>query len=182
MAEAHFSRTDTAEGARFDVTPAPALKTRSALIGCGAIFAIGLGLAALTAGIGVFLLSAILWVPLLIAAYLAKKTGDKYSRAPTTLIVSAGGIRAGDRHFAATDIAELLLQLPYDHGGVHRESAPRTTGAQVGTMVAQAQENRSYALMARLKSDSRPQVLVFGLTYNVGSALLSDVSGALQGH
>ncbi|MGQ3138929.1 MAG: hypothetical protein ACT6Q5_10255 [Sphingopyxis solisilvae] len=42
--------------------------------------------------------------------------------------------------------------------------------------------NRSYALMARLKSSSKNEVLAFGLTLNVARSLQSDVTAALSGN
>lgn len=179
MADAHFTRTDTAEGARFDVTPAPKLLARRLAIGLGVVTGLVILVGASAAGGQVgFLLSAILWGPLLGASlFSAAKGADPYPRVPTTLTVNAEGVRVGGTLFAARDIAEFIIQHPRDHGGTY----VRSTTARIGDHIQNAHENRSFALMARLKSSSRPQLLVFGLTYNTGCALMNDVSAALNG-
>lgn len=180
MAEAYFTRTDTAEGARFDVTPAPKLGSQSALLGCISLIPLAIAFFAYrSGGMVILMVSGILWVPLLVLILVAVMKGRRHDRKPTSLLVNAEGIRVDGRNIAARDIAELILQLPGDHGGRYVEGASRATASQVGRAVAVADENRSYALMARLRSDSRPQMLVFGLTPNVGRALLDDVSAVL---
>lgn len=180
--EAHFVRTDTAEGARFEVTPAPAPGAQGCFFVGGYLIAGLIALGGLSLGIAGFLFSAVLWGPLLLVLWLVgKSSAEKYSRAPVTLIVNAHGITAGDRVFPAESIAELLLRHPSDDGGARYELESRSAGQAIGQSIAQEVRNRSFALMARLKSGSVPEVLVFGLTYNTGVALLNDVIATMKG-
>lgn len=181
-AEAHFLRTDAAEGTRFEITPASSPRAR------GCVFAFGFALVAIIAlwglsagGIAGLVMSGVVWGPLLLFLWLVAKSGaEKYSRAPVTLIVNSSGITAGTRLFPAESIAELLLRHPDDDGGHHDAPLAATGARALGQSVANSVRACSYALMARLKANSVPEVLVFGLTYNTGCALLTDVRAAMR--
>lgn len=180
-AEAHFVRTDTVEGACFEVTPAPKVAAQGCLLVFGYLFAGLIALGGLSLGVPGFLASSVLWGPLLLVLRLVRKSAaEKYSRAPVTLIVNAHGITAGDRDFPAESIVELLLRHPSDDGGARFELESRSGGQAIGRSIAHEVRNRSLALMARLKSGSAPEVLVFGLTYNTGVALVNDVIAAMK--
>ncbi len=133
---------------------------------------VGLSASMLLALVGLLLLA--------FAIFMQVKSSDKQSRAPTRLVVNATGIKVGEKFYPADSIRQLLLRHPNETGGETYEVHHRSDAARVGAMVATAQRNRSYALMARLKSSSKPEVLVFGLTNNTGTALLNDVSRELN--
>lgn len=185
--EAHFSTTETGEGVQFDIVPA----SLPASFGCLMVFlyiAAGLGglvalsgLAAGDDGSGAFWGGAIFAAIPAGGIYMFKRLNNRYDRAPVRMIVNTDGISIGARTYRAEDIRELILGLPFDKGGAemvqYHSGVASTAGAATGMEV----RNRSYALMARLKSNSKNEVLAFGLTVNVGQSLLSDVKAALNG-
>jgi hypothetical protein len=172
--EASFTRNDTPEGAQFDIVSASQPMGRGCLfVGVYAICAVMILLGA-TFGM-------LVGLPLLaFTIFMHVKSGDKHSRAPTRLVVNASGITVGGKFYPADSIVQLLLRHPNDTGGANYEIQHKSDAAHVGAMVRTAQMNRSYALMARLKASSTPEVLVFGLTPNTGNALLNDVTRELN--
>lgn len=180
MSEASFVRTDTPEGARFDVTPAPKAGAMGCLVAVCVIAAVALIFLGLKIGEGGVTFTAILWVPLLLgAAVVAVVHADKFPRVPVSLVVNGQGIRAGNHVFPGPEIAELILRHPTGAGRTYR-AAPGSAGASIGQAAARQAQERSYALMVRLTSSSQPQVLAYGLTYDAGLTLLNDVQAVLR--
>lgn len=185
--EAHFSATETDQGVQFDIVPA----SLPASFGCLMVFlyivaGIG-GLVALSGLVSGEDGSGSFWGGLFVAAVPAagilmfKRLNARYERVPVQMVVNRSGITIGARSFRSEDIRELIVGLPFDKGGAemtqYHSGVASTAGAATGMEV----RNRSYALMARLKSSSKNEVLAFGLTYNVACSLLSDVNAALSG-
>lgn len=185
--EAQFSVTETDDGIVFDVVPA----TMPASFGCMMLFlymiaAIGVlvafggliageeGTGALVGGLFVAAVptACILWL---------KKMNARYERVPVQMVVNSGGITISTRFYRAADIRELIVGLPFDDGGAEMTQYHTGVASTAGAATGMEIRNRSYALMARLKSTSAKEVLAFGLTYNVACALLSDVRAALAG-
>jgi hypothetical protein len=181
MNEALFTRTDTPQGVRFDVTPAPAVKTQGCMVMVGYGFSALVALWGLGGGIPGLLLSSLIWGPVLAATvFLGRHLSKEPPRKAVSLLVNEDGINVGGRHYAASDIVEFQLKLPGDDGGVKYEVYPSSGSATFGRLTAQRAKNRSYALMARMRSISRPEIIVFGLTWNTGEALMNDVSEAMK--
>lgn len=185
--EAHFSATETDQGVQFDIEPA----SMPASFGCMMVFlyimaGIG-GLVALTGlasgedGAGAF------WGGLFVAAVpiggilVFKRLNARYERVPVRMVVGKSGITIGARSYRSADIRELVVGLPFDKGGTEMMPTHSGVAGTAGAAAGMEVRNRSYALMARLKSSSKNEVLAFGLTYNVACSLLSDASAALAG-
>lgn len=179
--EAHFSITETPEGVQFDITPA----SKPASFGC---MIVGLyGLTAFVAFIVMVQLSGgllggvIAAAPLLAGIYFLNRKVNAHDRIPVRMLVNTSGITVGQQFYPSSDIRELIMRFPHDAGGSTMTTYHGSAAAQAGAGVGMELRNRSYALMARLKSSSQPEILAFGLTYNVGDSLLKDVSSALNG-
>lgn len=161
--EAHFTRSNTAEGAVFDITPARGHPTALVLI---------FGLY----GLAVFLKLLSPWskwwlLVLLAAGVLHFFHWKEFRRAPVTLLVSKEGIRAGASFYSIDDVRGLYVARPGSSGGW--EPLPDSE------ILLGAQE-RSYALMVRLSSSSKLIPLARGLTMRTGKMLLGDISEILD--
>lgn len=183
--EAHFTITETPDGAQFDVIPAAKPVSFGCMVAClyGMAALAGLiALSGLSSGSGGQLLGGIvIGIPAAAGIFVFNRMGNKHSRAPVRLLVNPDGITVGQRFYPSADIRELILRLPHDTGGSTMTTIHTSASAQTGAAIGMELRNRSYALMARVKSSSRPEILAFGLTYNVGDSLLKDVSAALNG-
>lgn len=203
MNEAVFTRTDTPDGVRFDITPAPSPKGSGALLtvggGCMGLW-VGLVMGGIAA-IASFIVAAMIlgeklgffvcvMVGIGVVIWRVKRATRQFRSLdptfkPARLVVSPAGITYDGGFLPAEDIAELTVRHPRDTGGYRAPRALRerdgpaagayNAGAQLGTALA----NRSFALMARRKSVSTPVLLVPGLTWNTGEALLNDVREAM---
>lgn len=185
--EAHFSTAETDAGVEFDIVPASMpgsfgcfMVILYILAGIAGLIALG-GLAAGEDGSGAFWGGALFAIVPVGGIYFFKRMNGRYERVPVKMVVNAQGIRIGARMYRSEDIRELVLGLPFDKGGAemvqYHSGVAGTAGAATGMEI----RNRSYALMARLKSSSKNEILAFGLTVHVGQSLLSDVKAALAG-
>lgn len=185
--EAHFSTTETEQGVQFDIVPASMptsfgcmmvflylIAVLGGLVALSGLVAGGEGGGALVGGLFVAAVPAagILWF---------KRMNARYARVPVQMVVNGNGITIGARFFRSEDIRELVVKLPFDHGGAEMTQYPSGVASTAGAATGMEIRNRSYALMARLKSGSANEVLAFGLTYNVACSLLTDVNAALSG-
>lgn len=177
MAQAHFTRTDTAEGARFDIRPA----SKPASLTCMLIVAYGFTAMIIYFGATYDMLGpfAILWLPLLaisIAATFA--TRDKFPRVPVTLIVNTDGVRANGAFVPRDAIAEFALR---NTAGGNKDIwyDSRSMASTAGAAVQAAHQNAAWGLFVRLRSSSTPAILAFGLTPDTARALLNDVAEAM---
>ena len=183
--EAHFTITETSDGAQFDITPASKPASFGCMVVCvyamGAIGAL-IALVGLVSGSGGQLIGGlVLAVPVAVGFFIFRQMANAHDRVPVRMLVNPDGITIGQRFYAASDIRELILRLPHDAGGAEMVTYHTKASAQAGAAIGLELRNRSYALMARLKSSSKPEILAFGLTHNVGDSLLKDVSAALHG-
>lgn len=185
--EAHFSTTETEQGVQFDIVPASMPASFGCMMaflyiiaGLGGLVALS-GLVAGDDGSGAF------WGGLFVAAVPAggilwfKRMNARYERVPVRMLVNDRGITIGARFFRSEDIRELVVKLPFDDGGAEMTQYHTGVASTAGAATGMEIRNRSYALMARLKSGSANEVLAFGLTVNVARSLLSDASAALSG-
>ena len=195
--EALFIRTDTPNGVQFDVTPA------SQPAGTNAVLALGGGCRGLFTGAVLGLLAAI---PIYLVASIflgglatlvsfvvacgivvlfTIKTAGKYRTVnpkphPTRLVVNPAGIQHPGGFVNADDIAELALRHPNDKGGYTISSYVSDSAAyNAGQRLGMELKNRTFALMVRRKSISTPEIIVRGLTWNAGEALLNDIRIAM---
>lgn len=183
--EAHFTSRETTDGTLFDVTPASKPFSFGCIIVCVyGLAAIGVfvALSGLLAGDGGMLFGGLFFAAVIgVPTYLVNRKINEHDRAQVQMLVNMDGIAIGPRIYPTTDIRELILRFPYDAGGSTMTTYHTSTASQLGAGAGMELRNRSYALMARLKSSSKPEILVFGLTYNVGESLLNDVNAALKG-
>lgn len=185
--EALFSAMETEQGVQFDIVPA----SMPASYGCMMVFLYimaGLGgLVALSGMVAGDDGSGAFWGGLFVAAVPAggvlwiRRMNARYERVPVKMVVNGNGITIGSRFFRSEDIRELVVKLPFDGGGAEMTQYHTGVASTAGAATGMEIRNRSYALMARLKSSSANEVLAFGLTYNVACSLLSDVNAALSG-
>lgn len=195
--EAVFVRTDTPNGVQFDVTPAskPAGTSAFLTVGGGCLGLFNGMFLGVFAAIPTYIISSLILgsgfgsLPAMavmcgIVVWFTLKTARRYrafnpKSRQTRLVVSSAGIQHPGGFVKADDIAELILRHPHERGGytvsTYSDSAAYNTGRQLGAEL----RNRSFALMARCKSISTPEVIVHGLTWNVGEALLNDIREAM---
>jgi hypothetical protein len=179
MAQAHFTRTDTAEGARFDIRPA----SKPVSLSCMLIIAYGFTAMIMYFGAKYNMLGpfAILWLPLLVLSVIATvATRDKYPRVPVTLIVNHEGVHANGVLYPREAIAEFALRNTAG-GGKDIWYNSRSMASTGGAAVAAAHQNVGWGLFARPRTSSTPVILAFGLTPDTARALLNDVSEAMGG-
>ena len=210
MNEAVFTSTETPQGRRFDVTPADAppgsrlfqASSRGCFVLMGAAF---VGIAAFVVLYYVIaLVGALLpgthngsFTGLLsfagaiaVVVWRARKgsssTKRTLNRTPVSLLVNGARITREGVLIPASDIAELLLKHPNDRGGIRPASVTPEFGTSAAGAYRMGQRmgaeilNRSFALMVRRRSISTPEILVEGLTWNTGEALMSDVMEAME--
>lgn len=183
--EAHFTATQTSDGVVFNVTPASMPASYGCMMfflylmaGIGGLIAIG-GLlggegGALIGGlfVGGIPAAGIVWI---------MKMNARWERAPVEMLVNREGITIGARTYRAEDIRELIVKLPFDSGGAEMTQVHTGVASTAGAVTGMEIRNRSYALLARLKTSSENEVLAFGLTYHAACSLLNDVRAALAG-
>lgn len=168
----HYNRREEDGDVLFSVTPAPYPGDKAAgqimMLGVGAI---GVGVLLLLFVVGIaFIGLGIAWIvqSRKLRARWVQENGD---RKPKDILVSPSGVVADGRLYAAADIVELVATHP-DAGASGR------TGAAVAAL-RNAQMAVSYQASVRLRSDSRPIVLVSGLTHETATALIRDMTAAL---
>jgi hypothetical protein len=186
--EAFFSANETPDGVQFDIVPA----SMPASFGCLMVFlyvmaAIGgfvalSGMAAGEDGGGAFWGGAFIGAIAGGGILMFKRLNARYARVPVRMVVTGQGITIGERLYRRDDIRELIVGLPFDKGGAEMVQYHSGVAATAGAATGMEIRNRSYALMARLKSSSKNEILAFGLTLNMARSLQSDVTAALSGN
>lgn len=186
--EAFFSANETPDGVQFDIVPA----SMPASFGCLMVFlyvmaAIGgfvalSGMAAGEDGRGAFWGGAFIGAIAGGGILMFKRLNARYTRVPVRMVVTDQGITIGERLYRRDDIRELIVGLPFDKGGAEMVQYHSGVAATAGAATGMEIRNRSYALMARLKSSSKNEILAFGLTLNMARSLQSDVTAALSGN
>lgn len=168
----HYNRQDRDGDVLFSVTPAPYPGDRAAgqimMLGVGAI-CVGVLLLLFVVGIA-FIGLGIAWI------VQSRRLGARWAREnegrkPKDILVNPSGVVADGRLYAAGDIMEFIVTHP-DAGAAGR------TGAAVADL-RNAQRAVSHQASVRLRSDSRPIVLVGGLAYQTASALIRDMAEGL---
>lgn len=179
-----YNRSDRPDGTVFSVTPAPYPGAAQVhLLLFGGIFTALFSLAMMLILIGFLLL------PFSILMFFAwwklrKRFNEENAhRVPQDIHISADGIRAAGRQFRAADIAEVMVT--HSMAGperVHYERVDNTAkalGATLRENTQNAQHFVCYEASVRLRSDSRPNVIVGGLTHQTAAALVRDIREAL---
>lgn len=177
MAEAAFIRNDTTDGIVFDVTPAPqspGYTFKWAFLGLS-IFILTLFIS--FSGKVNFFPAIIGAVVLALSCFPIKKDMDK--RKPVRLVAGRGGLTVGDAVYPAANIAELYLRQPETSDRVVFGNSIQVASAQAGAAIDRSHSRRSLSLILRMKENSQAREIVFGLTPDVGMALLNDLGFAL---
>lgn len=167
-----YNRREQGEATVFTVTPAPYPGGK----GAGQIFALGVamicvGVVLLIFVVGIaFIGLGIAWI--IQSCNLKKRCEvENASRTPKDIRVSASGIAANGYLFEIEDIVEVMAS--------HHDAGPtRQTGKAVADL-KNAQAFVSYQVGVRLRSDSRPVVLMGGLTSETARSLAQDISALL---
>jgi hypothetical protein len=168
----HYNRRDRDDDILFSVAPAPYPGDKAAeqimMLGVGAI-CVGVLLLLFVVGIA-FIGLGIAWI-VQSRKLRARWRRENEGRKPKDILVNASGVVVDGCAYAAADIAEFVV--------THPDAA---TGGRTGAAVVDlknAQIAVSYQACLRLRSDSRPIVLVDGLTQQTASALVRDMAEVL---
>lgn len=168
-----YNRREQNGAVVFSVTPAPYPGDK----GAGQIFALGVGAICVGVVLLIFVVG-IAFIGLGIAWIIQSRNLKKRCelenarRVPKEIRVDAAGVVADGYLYEAADIVEIAVS--------HQDAGParQTTGKAVADL-KNAQAFVSHQASVRLRSDSRPMVLVSGLTLETARALVQDISGAL---
>lgn len=168
-----YNRREQNGAVFFSVTPAPYPGDK----GAGQIFALGVGMICVGVVLLIFVVG-IAFIGLGIAWIIQSRNLKKRCelenarRVPKEIRVDAAGVVVDGYLYEAADIVEIAVS--------HQDAGPaRQTGKAVADL-KNAQAFVSHQASVRLRSDSRPMVLVSGLTLETARALVQDISGALS--
>jgi hypothetical protein len=179
-----YNRSDHPDGTVFSVTPAPYPgEAQLQLLFFGSIFTALFSLAMMVILIGLLLFPFSIFMFFAWRKLRKRFKEENARRVPQDIHVSADGIRASGRQFRASDIAELMVT--HSMAGperVHYERVDNTAkalGATLRENTQNAQHFVCYEASVRLRSDSRPNIVVGGLTHQTAEALVRDIRDAL---
>jgi hypothetical protein len=188
MADIYFKTERTAEGTVFHLVPPPPSRLFSAVLWIAAVMMIGSVLAN-THWLYQFqqlVFGLVFWGGLF---FVLIRWRMKYieKTQPFTITVVPEGLMVRDVFYAREDIAELTLAAPgarAPSGGYAIAGGGIAGALSVGMMqgamnasqvIAANADARSYSLMLRKRSISKPIRLVAGLTHQTGAALVNDI-------
>lgn len=179
-----YNRSDHPDGTVFSVTPAPYPGAAQVhLLFFGSIFTALFSLAMMVIVIG-FLLFPFSILMFFAWRKLRKRFNEENAqRVPQDIHISVDGLRVSGRQFRAADIAEVMVT--HSMAGperVHYERVDNTAkalGATLRENTQSAQHFVCYEASVRLRSDSRPNIIVGGLTHQTAQALVHDIRDAL---
>lgn len=110
---------------------------------------------------------------------------ENASRQPKNIRVDAVGVTIDGHIYRAADIVEFTVTHQSAGPAIVRYERITTAGGAIGASLRDNTENAQghvgYQASLRLRSDSRPIVLVAGLTEQTASSLIRDLSEALAG-
>lgn len=180
--DSYFTRSDTGEGVRFDITPAGYPSA-----GCmGMPVLVGSGAIALFTITNPLLVLA--WPLLAILAWMSWKIvkegkAETAARQPQSVFVTKQGIIVDGRTFPASDVVEIAWS-PRNTGPAQHYVVPdsnmQASAQAMGRNLRARMEHVSWMLSLRLRSDSRPVVIVRHLTPDTAKALGNDIMAALR--
>jgi hypothetical protein len=186
--EIYFTTDKTREGTVFNIMPPQPSKFVSAVIYLAAVIVIGSLLKSIRSfhQIDQLLIGLVFWCGLF---FLLIKSRMKYleKMLPFTITAVPEGLLVQEIFYPREDIAELSLFAPgarvsansfavVGGGVVGALSVGMVQGAlNAGQLMAAKNDARSYRLMLRKRSISKPVQLVEGLTHQTGEALMNDI-------
>lgn len=177
MAEAAFIRNDTTDGIAFEITPAPqspGYTFKWAFLGLS-IFILTLFIS-FSGKVNIF--PAIIGAAVLALAIMPIRK-DMTKRKSVRLVAGRSGLTVADAVYPAASIAELYLKQPETSERIVFGSSLQVASAQAGAAIDRSHSRRSLSLILRTKESSQAREIVFGLTPDVGMALLNDLGFAL---
>lgn len=167
-----YNRREQGEVTVFTVTPAPYPGDK----GAGQIFALGVAMICVGVVLLIFVVG-IAFIGLGIAWIIQSRNLKKRCefenahRTPKDIKVSASGVAANGYLYEIENVVEVMVS--------HHDAGPsRQTGKAVADL-KNAQAFVSYQVSVRLRSDSRPIVLMGGLTSETARSLAQDISTLL---
>ena len=183
MAQAHYRRSETDGGIRYDVTPAPwpgmgCMLTGATIIAVGA-FIPGVIMLVMGGGPALLLLGAVFWGPAGYCAHTFRKADQtqRQNRKPATIIIQPDAVVADGRSFPREDIYGFAIRHAETGDEVAYSSSDHLARAQkAGQQIGAAMAAISNQLILRRHSDSQPVILVHGLDGETGHALAAALS------
>lgn len=179
-----FSRADDGHGTVFSVTPAPFPGSAQASL----LFYGGIVCAIVSVPMMAILVGFIMFPLSLLFIYTGSKLRSRFTtenarRVPQKIVVTPSAVAAAGREFAHHDILEFVVthsaagpaKVRYERIA----SGSAAMGATLRENTANAQNYVCFQASVRLRSDSRPIVLVDGLTEQTAEALCRDLAGTL---
>jgi hypothetical protein len=176
----HFNRVETSETTTFNVTPAPfpigsfgrqtAFWVAVAIAGVPLAFVI----------IGLWMVPAGIYFASVTNRARKQSVAEAASRKPTSIIVTKDLLKLADRDFLLAEIKDFLVTHKTSGtqaATVHLvRSRAEAAGVNAALRLNAEQERLSYQVSIRLLSDSRPELLVSGLTKQTANALVDDLA------
>lgn len=179
-----YNRREEGRDTIFHVTPAPYPgEAVPNLLFWGGVFLIVCGLPLMIVLVG--FLFVIIGVIAVLQGRKRKRLwqAENASRQPRNIRVDAAGVTVVSHTYGAADIVEFSVTHQSAGPATVRYERITTAGGAIGASLRDNTENAqahvSYQASLRLRSDSRPIVLMSGLTEQTASALIQDLSDAL---
>jgi hypothetical protein len=181
----HYSRADADSSITFNVTPAPypvgsfgrqtAFWIATAIAGVPLVFVV----------IGLWMVPAGIYFALKTSRAHRANLARQQARQPVSIKVTADHLAANGRHIPLAEIKNFVVT--HEDAGPSEDrvhvvrSDAHGVGLNAGLRLNAEQEYVSYQASVRLISDSRPQLLVGGLTEQTANALIDDLTEAASG-
>ncbi len=174
MSDAVFTRKDTPEGVVFEVTPAPQSAGYTfkwaALAGALLVPALMMASASFVFPVIGLIVAGLCCLPI---------RNDMAKRKAAMLIVGRNELSVNGTPYPAQGIAELYLKEPQSAGRVVYGNGLQVAGSEIGAAIDRSHNRRCLSLVLRMRDNSRPTEIIFGLTPEAGMALLNDIGFAL---